>query len=48
MAIRQGRVDRRVAQLFYQTAPYQYYPSFQRIFENAVAETEALLREGGP
>lgn len=40
-------VDRRVAQLFYQTAPDQYYPSFQRIFENAVDEVEALLREGG-
>jgi general secretion pathway protein D len=46
MRSRYHLVDRQVAQLFYESAPDQYYPAFQRIFEKSVAEVEALLGGG--
>ena len=46
MARRYHLIDRAVAQLFYETAPSQYYPAFERIFNQTVGQVEAELGGG--
>ena len=36
-------IDGEVARLFYETAPNQYYPAFERIFNHTVRQIEAAL-----
>ena len=47
MAGRYHLIDGEVAQLFYETSPSQYYPAFERRYNQKVVEIERIL-EGGP
>ena len=38
-------IDSEVAQLFYQTAPNQYYPAFERVFNRTVRQIKEALGE---
>ena len=47
MANRYHLIDSEVAQLFYETSPSQYYPAFERVFNQRVREVEGFLGPGG-
>lgn len=40
-------IDSEVAQLFYETSGSQYYPAFERVFNQKVREVEKILGRGG-
>ena len=47
MASRYHLIDSEVAQLFYETSASQYYPAFERVFNNRVRDVERILGPGG-
>ncbi|MSR82399.1 MAG: type II secretion system protein GspD [Candidatus Latescibacteria bacterium] len=47
MRARYHLVDREVAQLFYETAPNQYYPAFERNFNLSLREVDKVLGRRG-
>ena len=47
MRARYHLVDREVAQLFYETAPNQYYPAFERRFNQTLREVDKVVGRRG-
>ena len=47
MRSRYHLIDSTVAQLFYETAPNQYYPAFERVFNRTVRHIEKALGSSG-
>ena len=47
MRTRYHLIDREVAQLFYETAPNQYYPAFERNFNRSLSAVEEVLGRRG-